>query len=138
MIAFDFECSNGHHFEGWFDDARAYEEQRENGMIACPVCNDAAVAKVPSTFGIKRASGEQRLPASREEAMAVLGRQLVQYIDENFEDVGADFHNEALKIHYGNSEPRNIRGYSSKAQEKILKEEGVSFFKIPIAEAEDS
>ena len=107
-------------------------------MIACPVCNDAAVAKVPSTFGIKRATSEQRLPASRGEAMAVLGRQLAQYIDENFEDVGADFHNEALKIHYGNSEPRNIRGYSSKAQEKILKEEGVSFFKIPIAEAEDS
>jgi len=107
-------------------------------MIACPVCNDAAVAKVPSTFGIKRASSEERPPASREKAMAVLGRQLAQYIDENFEDVGADFHNEALKIHYGNSEPRNIRGYSSKAQEKILKEEGVSFFKIPIAEAEDS
>ena len=107
-------------------------------MIACPVCNDAAVCRVPSTFGIKRAAGEHRPPASREEAMALLGRQLAQYFQENFEDVGADFHNEALKIHYGNSETRNIRGYSSKAQEKILKEEGVSFFKIPIVEAEDS
>ena len=107
-------------------------------MIACPVCDDAAVCKVPSTFGIKRASGGNSPPASREEAMALLGRRLAKYIQENFEDVGADFHDEALKIHYGNSEPRNIRGYSSKAQEKILKEEGVSFFKIPIVEAEDS
>ena len=38
---------------------------------------------------------------------------------------------EALKIHYGATEPRNIRGVSTPAEEEILKEEGIEFFKIP-------
>ncbi len=84
----------------------------------------------------RKASCEHSLSASREEAMAVLGRQLAQYIQENFEDVGADFSQQALKIHCGNSEPRNIRGYTSKAQEKILKGEG-SLFQDSIVEVED-
>ena len=32
------------------------------------------------------------------------------YLDKHFEDVGADFYKEALKIHYGEAEKRNIKG----------------------------
>ncbi|MGD9072079.1 MAG: DUF1178 family protein, partial [Desulfobacterales bacterium] len=43
-----------------------------------------------------------------------------------------DFTKEALKMHYGVTEQRNIRGTSSPEEEKILKEEGIEFIKIPI------
>jgi hypothetical protein len=38
---------------------------------------------------------------------------------------------EALKIHYGVSDKRNIHGTSTDDEEKLLKEEGVEFHKIP-------
>jgi hypothetical protein len=60
-----------------------------------------------------------------------LGHSIVEYVEENFDNVGADFAQEALKMHYGVIEPRSIRGVSTKAEEKTLKEEGVQFFKFP-------
>ena len=59
--------------------------------------------------------------------------QLVhEYLDKHFEDVGAEFYKEALKIHYGETEKRNIKGTATTEEEVILKEEGVPFLKIPI------
>ena len=58
--------------------------------------------------------------------------QLVhEYLDRHFEDVGAEFYKEALKIHYGEVGKRNIKGTATTEEEVILKEEGVQFFKIP-------
>jgi hypothetical protein len=45
--------------------------------------------------------------------------------------VGADFYKEALKIHSGEAENRNIKGTATTEEEVILKEEGVPFFKVP-------
>jgi len=53
-------------------------------------------------------------------------------VQKNFDDVGCNFAQEALKIHYGAVEPRNIRGVSTKEEEKTLKEEGIEFFKVPM------
>jgi len=46
--------------------------------------------------------------------------------------VGCKFTTEALKMHYGVSELKNIRGTSTEKEEKILKDEGINFFKIPM------
>ena len=70
--------------------------------------------------------------------LKALGRQLYDYVDQNFDNVGADFAKEALKIHYGVSEPRNIRGVSTKQEEKTLKEEGIQFFKFPMPAPQDT
>ena len=59
-------------------------------------------------------------------------KKVIDYVKNNFEDVGSDFSKEALKIHYGVNEPRNIRGFSTLEEEKTLKKEGIQFFKIPI------
>jgi hypothetical protein len=36
-----------------------------------------------------------------------------------------------LKMHYGATESRNIRGVSTTQEEETLKEEGIQFFKFP-------
>lgn len=129
MIVFDLQCANGHLFEGWFKDRHAFEAQMESSMVTCPVCRDNAVSKIPSAFAIKTSTpAPERAPTP--EAMARLGRQIADFVDQNFEDVGCDFAKEALKIHYGAVEPRNIRGVSTSDEEKTLKEEGVQFFKL--------
>ncbi len=133
MIAYDLQCANGHTFEGWFEDRKAYLDQQEKGLITCPVCNDTSVANVPSTFAIKstQSSRPRQLPTA-EAALEKIGKEAIEFVEKNFDDVGCDFAKEALKIHYGASEPRNIRGVSTKEEEKGLKEEGIQFFKIPM------
>jgi hypothetical protein len=139
MIAYDLQCLNGHIFEGWFEDEEAYRDQKKKRLIACPVCNDAAVGRIPSTFAIKSSqSFNQNHLSDEESALAQVGKEVIDYVKKNFDDVGPDFTKEALKIHYGAAEPRNIRGVSTKEEEKILKDEGVQFFKIPIPQSVDS
>ena len=132
MIAYDLQCGNGHRFEGWFEDSRTFDRQNKDGLIACPICEDTAILKMPSIFAIKGASSTIPRKEDQQAAMAALGRQIVAYVENNFDNVGADFAEEALKMHYGVSEPRSIRGVSTPKEEETLKSEGINFFKIPI------
>ena len=129
MIVYDLKCPNGHVFEGWFEDSQAFEKQQKQSLIACPVCSDTGVKRVPSTFAIKGT------PVRRDELQpkmdaALLVKTFVDYLEKNFDNVGSDFAKEALKIHYGVGEPRNIRGYSTSQEEETLRQEGISFFKV--------
>jgi hypothetical protein len=128
MIAFDLFCSNGHKFECWFKDGTSFEEQKSAGMITCPICDDNQIEKAFSPFAIKRGGGRVKEEIDPHQAL-----QLVHdYLNKHFEDVGAEFYKEALKIHYGEAETRNIKGTATTEEEVILKEEGVQFFKVPI------
>ena len=137
MIAYDLQCVNGHAFEGWFEDSEAYLAQKERGLIACPICNDTAVSRIPSTFAIKSSAAPRKI-SLQDENLKKIGKEIVNFIEKNFDDVGCDFAKEALKIHYGVEQPRNIRGVSTKQEEKMLKEEGVEFLKIPMPAPPDT
>jgi len=45
LKVFDLQCDNGHVFEGWFGSSEAFETQRENGLLTCPLCNSHHVHK---------------------------------------------------------------------------------------------
>ncbi len=139
MIAYDLQCTNGHSFEGWFEDRKAYLDQKKKGLITCPVCNDTSVDNLPSTFAIRSSQTIKPKTLSPEEVdLAKIGKEAIEFVEKNFDNVGCDFAKEALKIHYGATEPRNIRGVSTKDEEKTLKEEGIQFFKIPIPAPQDT
>jgi hypothetical protein len=137
MIAYDLQCANGHAFEGWFEDSQSYDEQEKNDLISCPVCNDTSVYRIPSTFAIKSSQTSKDILKQQAELDRV-SEKVVDFVEKNFDDVGCDFAKEALKMHYGVSEERNIRGFSTKEEEDTLKEEGVKFFKIPMPITPDS
>ena len=137
MIAYDLQCINGHSFEGWFEDNQAYLAQKKKGLIACPVCNDTEVSRIPSTFSIKGSAIPRKI-SLQEENLKKIGKEIVDFVEKNFDDVGCDFAKEALKIHYGVEQPRNIRGISTKEEEKMLKEEGIQFLKIPMPTPPDA
>ena len=130
MKIFDLKCENEHFFEGWFDNNEDYETQKENGLINCPVCNSSIVFKILSSFAIK-SSQSNKLDIKDANDVKELAKAIYDFVSKNFENVGADFAKEALKIHYGVCEPRNIRGSSTQEEEKVLEQEGINFFKIP-------
>ena len=131
MIAFDLQCTNGHSFEGWFQDLGSFEKQKKQDLIACPVCNETSVYRIPSTFAIKSSKTSKDFAQQRAE-LEDIGKRIVHFLEKNFDDVGSDFAKEALKMHYGVTEPRNIKGSSTEQEEETLKEEGIQFFKIPL------
>lgn len=140
MIVFDLECAQGHCFEGWFDSIEAFEKQNSQGLVSCPICGDTNVRRVLSPVALKK-RGQAQPPTEEESANQIdykrLAQEVVKYVQENFEDVGPKFAAEALKMHYGVTEPRNIRGSATEEEEKILKEEGIEFFKIPFPKKND-
>jgi hypothetical protein len=128
MIAFDLFCSNGHKFECWFKDSASFEEQKEAGILTCPICDDNQIGKAFSPFAIKRGGEKVKEGVDPHQALQLIH----DYLEKHFEDVGADFYKEALKIHYGEKEKKNIKGTATTEEEVILREEGVQFFKVPV------
>jgi hypothetical protein len=112
-------------------------------MLSCPVCGESSVARRPSTFGLVKGRSSAPPPAPGQAKARMVARAqmsgaydqlkaLTQALEAEFADVGSSFADEALKIHYGVSPQRNIRGLSTEDQERMLKKEGVEFFKLPM------
>lgn len=137
MIAYDLECSKGHIFEGWFNNNQSFDEQVVKKLVVCPYCNDTTVRKVISPVAMKTSSRPDKNEIKGPIDYSKLAREVVEYINKNFEDVGTDFTNEALKIHYDVAEKRNIKGSATVEEEKMMKEEGIEFFKVPIPKIDD-
>jgi hypothetical protein len=136
MIVFDLRCSNGHSFEAWFKDLESFNEQNSKGMITCPFCKSTDISRVLSPVAIK-SSQEEKKQREVEPDYKKLTDGIMEYIKNNFDDVGTDFTKEALKMHYGVVEKRNIRGSATEGEEKTLRGEGIKFIKIPPIKTQD-
>ena len=153
MLIYDLNCSQGHQFEGWFKNLADLKAQLRKNMIACPICGDLKIEKKPSTFGTVKSYSVPRQRAIKMPAAqlapahqaahpgpaaidpAEYMRQLEQVshtLETEFDDMGSEFTNEALKMHYGVADKRNIRGVSTPTQEDMLRKEGINFFKVPM------
>jgi len=105
----------------------------------CPQCGSREIRKVlsPIRFQSSGCAEETKVqkcstdPVSSEDVDKALAT-LQKFVEENFEDVGPDLAKESLKMHYGVSEPRNIRGVTTESEEKKLQEEGITLLKIPL------
>jgi hypothetical protein len=132
MIVFDLKCSEGHIFEAWFNNTESFEEQKAKGMINCPYCSDNLVSKVISPVTTKTSSQPDTKRDEEVIDYAKLAKEIVDYVDKNFDDVGTEFAKEALKMHYDVAEKRNIKGSATVDEEKMLEDEGIEFFKLSI------
>lgn len=133
MIVFDLECSEGHRFEGWFNDTGSFEEQNAKNLVTCPICGNGRVKKIISPVATFALRSEAEKPVDSPPIdYQKLAHEVVEYVNRNFENVGADFAKEALRMHYGVTKKKNIRGYATEEEEKTLKQEKIEFFKIPL------
>ena len=140
MIVFDLGCENSHRFEGWFASNEDFERQLGRKLVSCPLCGNANISRLPHAAHIKSGAKERgartaaAAPAPQQYANVggdMLAR-LIEQIIENTEDVGAEFPEEARKIHYRESPERRIRGTASSEEVEALKDEGVEVVALPI------
>ena len=132
MILFDLRCQAGHSFEAWFRNSATYDAQAEAGDISCPLCGDGNVTKAPMAPRIAKA--RSAAPPVSDGQAADLYRKLSKlrdHVEANSDYVGERFAEEARRIHYGETDARNIHGETSDTEAAKLKDEGVEFARIP-------
>ena len=148
-------CAHDHHFEGWFGSEADYLSQHERGLIACPMCADTAIQRLPSAPHVRTSSSREVVAVApqtaTEESSSLAAVPLpdkrmqltqqaawmraVQHVMANTDDVGKRFAEEARRIHYGESEERAIRGQATMAEAKALVEEGIAVVPLPVPAA---
>ena len=143
MIVFDLHCTHGHRFEGWFASSDDYASQAERGLLSCPQCGDADIAKAPMAPAVP-AKGNQRadiraLDPPSDMSNDVVGggvtpemvRALTKLAEiqaetlKNSEWVGDKFAEESRAMHYGERDAKVIHGKTTPEQAKELHEEGI-------------
>ena len=133
MIIYDLKCKKNHKFEGWFKDRTAFEDQKKQNLITCPVCGETGAEIVPSTLAIMGRDLKASEKRQTKELTPMKAMQLFNdYLEKNFDDVGETFTEVAMKIHRGEEAARNIKGTTTHQEEEMLREEGIQFLKIPI------
>jgi hypothetical protein len=130
VIAFNLKCEHSHEFEGWFQSSGAFDEQARSGKLVCPMCGSRRVDKgimAPAVAGTKKST----LAAEEVRKMRQFMTGMRKYIKDNAEYVGPKFPEEARKIHYGETDERQIYGEASVEEAKALIEEGVEVAPLP-------
>jgi hypothetical protein len=163
MKVLNLQCDQQHSFEGWFGSEDDFQSQLARGLVECPMCASKAIVKMPSAprlnFGGHRAPAES-VPQSDEptltdtsddknqvtvlEAPAQAGPtpeqqaaffKALRHVVANTEDVGDRFANQARAMHYGDAEPRSIRGQATPREASELIEEGIDVMALPMPAA---
>ena len=117
-------------FEGWFASSDDFDMQSGKGLVSCPSCGDAHVTRLPSGPMIKKhavAPASQSSTADFKRFAAAVKDAM-----NKSEDVAERFAEEARKIHYGEADPRAIRGVATLSDAKELLEEGIPVLPLPI------
>jgi hypothetical protein len=147
MKVFNLRCSLGHSFEGWFASEADHAHQLENGLLACPMCGDVNVLRLPSAPRLNLSGAPRHeapdapagaaADASQQAETRLQARwlQAVQQVLAHTEDVGERFPEEARRIHHGEVEARGIRGQASPAERAALQEEGIEVHSLPLPKA---
>lgn len=149
MILYDLQCKKGHVFEAWFRDSETYEAQAAAKKVVCPACGSKKVEKAPmaprlgrSTKGVDEAAPAPvpAPPAPSPEAVKYMQAlaSLRKHVEANCDYVGPKFPEEARKIHYGETEARNIYGEATPEEASKLADEGVEFQAVPWVRRDDA
>ncbi|MDT3671705.1 MAG: DUF1178 family protein [Aromatoleum sp.] len=141
MIVLNLCCDNEHLFEGWFASADAFETQLGRQQVSCPVCGSAQIERRPAAPYVNTGSGVSRQPPAAPNPIPVNADALaaalamLRRLGKESEDVGERFAEEARRIHYGDSDARNIKGKATRDDVGELLDEGIMV--LPLSPDDD-
>ena len=134
MIIFDLKCApQGHVFEAWFGSSTDFAEQQARGLVQCPLCGSAEVAKAPMAPAVgPRSEARSATSSSEAKAMLAAAADLQKRLLAGSEAVGDRFADEARAIHLGEAEARAIHGEATRAEAESLLEDGIPIAPLPL------
>lgn len=124
MIVFDLQCRDGGEtFEAWFRSNADFEEQREAGLVQCPVCQSVNVDKAPMA---------PRVPSKGSVSPIARLAEMQGELLRNSRWVGDKFTDTARAMHLGEIEAEQVHGKATLEQAKSLVDDGIPVAPLPL------
>jgi hypothetical protein len=154
MIVYNLACEHQHPFEGWFASPIDFENQRDRGLVECPMCGSRTIErqlhaprintggvggarersseKAATEIAQSRAQDGGEFVASEDyKKLAKAVSEFAQNVRSTTEYVGEKFADEARAMHYGDKPQRGIRGRADPQTAAELRDEGIEFQSLP-------
>ncbi len=140
-------CSNEKEFDGWFQSIEAYEHQKLQKLINCPICGSDEVMKTLTTPNLKinknkisvdidqnhkdTKNKSKFLANETSENISTLLRTLKKEIQKNSTYVGNEFVSQVRSMKEGKIKEKPIHGQGTNKEIQELKNEGIDVVNIP-------
>lgn len=144
MIRYALQCEKDHEFDGWFPSSDGFDAQVAAGDVLCPHCGSPNVRKALMAPSLGRGTKkglkipDSPAPADMAQKMSMMMLALKKHVEENCDYVGDQFAEEARRIHYGETEHRDIYGEATPDEARELIEEGVEVAPLPVVPSRQS
>jgi len=139
-------CSNQKEFDGWFQNIEAFEKQKNQGLINCPICGSDKIVKLLTTPSLKIAkkSKDNRnkintsttvkdnfLTNDNLKNVSSILRTIKKEIQKNSTYVGNEFVSQVRLMKEGKIKDKPIYGHGSSKDIQELRDEGIDVVDIP-------
>ena len=140
-------CSNEKEFDGWFKSIEAYEEQKLQRLINCPICGSDKVEKLLTSPSLKTninktsdikdkqfknsKNNETFLGNVDSDNISTLLRTLKKEVQKNSTFVGNEFVSQVRSMKEGKIKEKPIHGHGTNKEIKELRDEGIDVINIP-------
>jgi hypothetical protein len=140
-------CSDEKEFDGWFKSIDAYERQKLQRLINCPICGSDKVEKLLTTPSLKTnknktsdikdklfknsKKNETFLGNVDSDNISTLLRTLKKEVQKKSTFVGNEFVSQVRSMKEGKIKEKPIHGHGSNKEIKELRDEGIDVINIP-------
>ncbi len=140
-------CSDEKEFDGWFQSIEAYEKQKLQSLINCPICGSDKVEKLltaPSLKTNKNKTSDTKVKQFKNsknnetflgkvdsENISTLLRTLKKEVQKNSTFVGNEFVSQVRSMKEGKIKEKPIHGHGTNKEIKELRDEGIDVINIP-------
>ena len=152
MIKYQLKCKSGFcinekEFDGWFQSIEAYEKQKLQRLINCPICGSDKVVKSLTAPNLKikknkipvdmdkqlknPKTNSSLLTSENSENISTLLRTLKKEIQKNSTYVGNEFVSQVRSMREGKIKEKPIHGQGTNKEIQELRDEGIDVVNIP-------
>ena len=153
MIKYKLKCKSEYcleknDFDGWFQSIEAYENQKLQRLINCPICGSDEVVKSLTTPNLKinknkisvdidkkhknfKNQKSKFLANETSENISTLLRTLKNEIKKNSTYVGDEFVSQVRSMKEGKIKEKPIHGHGKNKEIQELRDEGIDLVNIP-------
>ena len=140
-------CSNEKEFDGWFKSIEAFEKQKLQSLINCPICGSDKVEKLLTTPSLKTnknktsdikdkqfknfKNNETFLGNVDSDNIPTILRTLKKEVQKNSTFVGNKFVSQVRSMKEGKIKEKPIHGHGTDKEIKELRDEGIDVINIP-------
>ena len=140
-------CSEEKEFDGWFKSIKAYEKQKLQRLINCPICGSDKVEKLLTAPSLKTnknktsdikdkhfknsKNNDTFLGNGASDCIPTLLRTLKKEVQKNSTFVGNEFVSKVRSMKEGKIKEKPIHGHGTNKEIKELRDEGINVVNIP-------